>query len=257
MKTVLFIALGVLISCALGAGAGFATRTKKPPLDLTPTTIVIGAQDTEADAPLTADRTRELTVAAAYVTESMIRPADLAKVAGRKLTFPLNEADVLTWQHFARLDRQRALEKCVLSFHAGTEAAAEERVTSELASMVVPELAVTPPPPLPPGDTVRIVAAALDLKEGTALSTASLQIIEVPVSIFTDSLILEADQGLIINAKVVSEVLAGDMLNWPLLRREGVVGVNTCVAQLDAAAHTARDEFAKKSASTFDPGTTP
>lgn len=257
MKTFGFISLGILIACALGALSGVLTRKTKDPVDLTPTAVVVAANDVTEGAAVTEGMTRQLTVAATYVTESMIRAADWPKVNGRKLTFPLQQGDVLTWQHFARVDRFRATEQCVLALHAGTEAAADERVNAELQSLVIPDLVASPPPPMPAGPTVRVVGAAKNLPEGTELSVASLRIIEVPAALFTDSLILEVDQGALVGAKVVSEVLEGDLLNWPLLRRDSVVGVNTCVARLNAVAHAARDEFAKTSAATFQPGEKP
>ena len=257
MKTAGFIALGFFLACALGAASGLVTRSAQGAVDLTPTEVIVAATDLSEGALLADGNTRRLTVPAAYVTDSMIREADLVKLKGRALSFPMSSGDVLTWQHFAPIARFRALERCVLAAHAGVEAAAEERLTQELESLQLAELAPAAPPTPPPGKTVRVVAAAKKLTPDTELTDASLRIVEVPAYMFTESLIIESEKDSLLGARVVEAVQDGDMLNWPLLRRDSVLGANGCVAKLTDAAHEAKAAFAQKSASTFELGEKP
>jgi Flp pilus assembly protein CpaB len=256
MRTFAFIVLGFVIACVVGAIRGFSTRVPKT-ADLTPTPIAVFARDVGEGEAVTADAVRIVDVPATYLTESNLRAADWERMKGRTITFPALTGDAVTWQHFARVDRMRATQACALALHEGVEAAASARITNELESMQIAQLSLEAPPPPPPGDTVRVVGLAKDLHAGDELTVASLRIVDVPRAFVTESQVLEREQGAVLGAKVVSEILENDMLTWSLLRRDSVVGTNTCFAQLSNAAHEARLEFAKKAVTTFEVGGKP
>lgn len=257
MKTFGFICLGFFIACALGAASGLVARAAKGEVDLTPTEVMVAASDVSEGVALADEHMRLFTVPAAYVTESMVRATDWPRLTGRSVTTPLESGDALTWQHFARTDRVDAVADCVQTLHPGVEAAADERMTSELAAMTFAELETSAPAVTPRGKTVRVIAAASDLPENSELTATSLRVVDVPVFMFTESLIAERDLGAVSGAKVVTSLLAGDLLTWPALRRDEVVGANTCIARLTDASHEAKVAFVKQAVATFELGEAP
>lgn len=245
MKTLAYIVLGFVIACAFGAVRGFASRAGNK-VDRTPTEVLVAAQDVPEGSVVA--KTRTLTLPANWVTESMIRESDWARVSTRALSSPVVEGDVLTWQLFAPTDRFEATKACVLAIHSGLEDAVAERIATELRELQPAELELTPPPDSPRGGTVRVLVASVDLKAGTTIGPASLRAVDFPVAFQSESLIPESESEAVIGATTVAELQAGDVVWWQHLQRREVLGPNTCVAKLEAV----REEYAAKNAAAFE-----
>jgi Flp pilus assembly protein CpaB len=255
MKTLAFIVLGIVLACGLGAMAGLASRLSDP-VDRSPTDVLIAAKETKEGEPVA--QTRSFTMPANLVTESMIRASDWPKVSKRPVNAPVLEGDLLTWQLFAPTARFEATKRCVLANHSKLEEAVTGQFATELRAMEPAALELTPPPAAPKGATVRVLVAAANLKQGTALEAKSLEAVELPVAFFTESLIQESEREAVTGATVVTAIQAGDVVWWQHLQRGDVLGPNVCVSRLEATTARARKEYAEKSVATFElQGATP
>lgn len=248
MKTAAFIGLGVVLACVIGALHGLAT-VRATSVDDTPVEIMVAERDVEAGAVVTS--VRAVVLPGTWVTESMIRASEWPRVQRRPLSFALVRGDALTWQHFARAERVRATDQCVRSLNRAVEDAVKQRLDAELAAMEVPALVPTPTRRPPAGQTVRVLVAASDLRAGAKLEASSLRAIDLPGALLTESLVLEQERESIIDATLDSEVQAGDVIWWQMLRRDEVLGANTCTAKLSALARQVRQEQSARLVATF------
>lgn len=248
MKTLAFVTLGVFLTCVAGAISGFVSvRTAN--VDLAPVEVMVAARELEAGSKPEA---RVVTLPAKWTHDSMIRAGEWARVKERALAHEVSAGDALTWQDFARSERFAATERCVLGLHAELERAVNEKVTAELDAFQAATLAPAPPTRPASGQSVRVLVAASELKAGTKLAASSLTAIELPSEFLSESLVLESEAAMLVDATLDEALRPGDVIWWQMVHREGVQGPVACVSKLEALTHTVRDERAKTLAARFE-----